>query len=59
VVFERFLTRNGMQAADTIMAPLGDEVFTGIVSSKGTSTQVCIRSQRVADRLNEQMRTGR
>jgi len=59
VVFERFLTRNGMQAADTIMAPLGDEIFTGIGSSRGTSTQVCIRSQRVADRLNEQMRTGR
>lgn len=58
-VFEEFLKRHGIQGADTIIAPLGDDVFTGITNPSGTTTQVCIRSQRVADRLNEQIRTGR
>lgn len=59
IIFERFLGKIGMQNAETIFAPLGDDVFTGIVSQRGETTQVCIRSQRVADRLNQQIRTGR
>jgi hypothetical protein len=59
VVFEDFLRGIGMQDADTVIAPLGDDVFTGITNPSGTTTQVCIRSQRVADRVNEQIRTGR
>jgi hypothetical protein len=58
-VFDTFLGRTGMQQADTVIAPLGDSVFTGISSPRGTTTQVCIRSQAVADRLNAQMLTGR
>jgi len=48
-----------MQNADTEFAPLGDDVFTGIVNPNGETSQVCVRTQRVADRLNEQMRSGR
>jgi hypothetical protein len=53
VVFEEFLQRIGMKHADTVMGPIGDVTTTGAVTSvRGESTQVCIRSQRVADRLN-------
>lgn len=38
-----------MEGADTIVAPLGDDVFIGITSGQGGATQVCIRSQAVAD----------
>lgn len=55
VIFEEFLRSVGMERADTIFAPLGDEVFTGITAGRET-TQVCIRSQKVADRLNAIMR---
>ena len=55
VFFDEFLTRNGMQRADTIIAPLGDSVFTGITSPKGVTSQICIRSQAVADKLNAQI----
>jgi hypothetical protein len=50
--FERFLRSIGMENADTVFGPLGDGVFTGITSGAGETTQVCIRSQRVANRLN-------
>jgi hypothetical protein len=53
-VFNHFLDTIGMKNADTIIAPLGDDVFTGI----GEGVQVCIRSQRVADRLNQQIQSG-
>jgi hypothetical protein len=58
VIFDQFLGKIGMANADTVLAPLGDDVFTGITSGRET-TQVCIRSQRVADRLNAQTRSGR
>ena len=58
MIFDQFLDSIGMRSADTIFAPLGDAVFTGITSGTET-TQVCIRSQRVANRLNDQIRTGR
>jgi hypothetical protein len=58
-IFEHFLEKVGMKTAETIFAPLGDDVFTGIVNPAGPTTQVCVRSQRVADRLNQQIRTGR
>jgi hypothetical protein len=54
--FERFLRSIGMDNADTVFAPLGDGVFTGITSGGGETTQVCIRSQRVANRLNALIR---
>ncbi|MGW0703050.1 hypothetical protein ACWD0A_27800 [Streptomyces sp. NPDC002867] len=58
VIFDRFLERIGMRSsADTVFAPLGDDVFTGITGGS-EGTQVCIRSQRVADRLNQQILTG-
>jgi hypothetical protein len=58
VAFERFLARIGMRDADTIIAPLGDDVFTGITAGR-TTTQVCIRSQRIADHLNSIIRGER
>jgi hypothetical protein len=57
-IFNEFLDRVGMRNADTIIAPLGDDVFTGIVNASGETAQVCVRSQRVADRLNQQIRSG-
>lgn len=54
-VFEAFLREIKQSDADTIIAPLGDDVFTGITAGKETA-QVCIRSQKVADRLNAQIR---
>jgi hypothetical protein len=51
-VFERFLESIGMTGADTIFAPLGQGVFTGISVPSRASYQVCIRSQRIADHLN-------
>lgn len=51
VVFDRFLQRHGLAGADTIVAPLGDDVFTGIVA-EGVTDQVCIRTQAIADKLN-------
>lgn len=56
--FEDFLRSIGRQDADTILAPLGDDVFVGVGAGYET-TQVCIRSQRVADRLNAIVRGGR
>jgi hypothetical protein len=57
VMFERFLGSIGMSDADTIIGPLGGAVFSG-VAGEGTTTQVCIRSQSVADVLNARMRGG-
>jgi hypothetical protein len=54
VIFEEFLRSIKSQNADTIIAPLGDDVFPGIEPGYET-TQVCIRSQRIADRLNAMM----
>jgi hypothetical protein len=51
-VFEEFLKRIGMSEADAIVGPLGDDVFTGITAGQGETTQVCVRSQRAADKLN-------
>ncbi|MBD2514979.1 hypothetical protein H6G93_08135 [Nostoc sp. FACHB-973] len=57
IYFEEFLESIGMGNADTIMGPIGDSVTTGAVTSiRGESTQVVIRSQEVADHLNEIMR---
>lgn len=50
-VFERFLARTGVDP-DTIFAPLGDDVFTGIATGAPGVTQISIRSQHVADQLN-------
>jgi hypothetical protein len=50
-VFERFLARTRADA-DTVFAPLGDDVFTGIATGAPDVTQICIRSQRAADQLN-------
>ena len=55
--FEKFLESIRMQNADTIMGPIGSPVTSGAVTSiMGESTQIVIRSQRVADRLNQIMR---
>lgn len=54
-MFEEFLGEIKMADADTIIAPLGDDVFTGITAGRETA-QLCIRSQKVADRLNAQIR---
>lgn len=53
--FEEFLRSIGKQDADTIIAPLGDGVFTGITAGHETM-QVCVRSQRLADHLNALIR---
>jgi hypothetical protein len=53
--FEKFLAKIGMTDADVIIAPLGNGTFTGITAGK-ESVQVCIRSQKVADRLNALIR---
>jgi hypothetical protein len=58
VMFDLFLRSIGMENADTIIAPLGDDVFGGITPGYET-TQVCIRSQRIADQLNAMMRGTR
>ena len=52
LMFEEFLQRIGKSNADVIVGPLGDDVFTGITAGRQT-TQVCIRSQAAADKLNE------
>jgi len=53
--FEEFLREIRHSDADTIIAPLGDDVFTGIAAGRETA-QVCIQSQKVADRLNAKIR---
>src|SRR5262245_769432 len=53
--FERFLARIGMEDADTILAPSGHNVFRSVAAAKD-ATQVCVRSQKVADRLNALIR---
>jgi hypothetical protein len=55
--FEKFLHSINKEKADTIIAPLGDDVFTGVTAGYET-TQVCIRSQRIADVLNAIMLRG-
>jgi hypothetical protein len=52
LIFEEFLQGIGKTNADVVVGPLGDDVFTGITAGK-QSTQVCIRSQAAADKLNE------
>jgi hypothetical protein len=54
-IFEEFLRSIDQSGADAIVGPLGDGVFTGITAGKQT-TQVCIRSQAAADKLNAIMR---
>jgi hypothetical protein len=51
VMFEEFLQRIGRSNADVVVGPLGDGVFTGITSGR-PATQVCLRSQAAADKLN-------
>jgi hypothetical protein len=53
-IFNDFLRKIGKSNADTVIAPLGVEPFTGI----GQGTQICVRSQKVADVLNEIMRAA-
>jgi hypothetical protein len=50
-VFERFLQKINKDP-DAVFAPVGSGVFTGIATGGRSVTQICIRSQRVADRLN-------
>ena len=54
--FERFLQRIGMEDADTILAPSGN-LFKSAAAGKD-ATQVCVRSQKVANRLNSLIRGG-
>lgn len=55
--FEKFLDRIGMKNADTIVGPIGDVVTSGAVQSKrGESTQIVIRTQAIADKLNKMIR---
>lgn len=54
-VFDQFLREINMSNADAIVGPLGEGVFTGITAGKPT-TQVCIRSQAAADKLNAIMK---
>ena len=49
-VFAEFLRLNNLDP-DTIVAPHGGDTFTG----PGSGTQVCIRRQTIADRLNRMM----
>lgn len=50
--FERFLQSIGKQNADVVIGPIGTpETSGGAASQRGT--QMVIRSQRVADRLNQ------
>jgi hypothetical protein len=58
MLFERFLRRGGLERADTSIGPPGEEIFSGITSGRGETVQICIRSQRLADRLNAQIRTS-
>jgi WXG100 family type VII secretion target len=56
VYFEKFLKKIGMSDADTVVGPIGDKTTTGAVGSAfGESTQIVIRSQTIADRLNQIM----
>lgn len=52
--FEKFLGKIGMRQADVIIGPLGDEVFGGVTAGYPT-TQMCVRNQAIADRLNQQI----
>ncbi|MFD1052439.1 hypothetical protein ACFQ1S_46060, partial [Kibdelosporangium lantanae] len=54
-MFDKFLDSIGKRGADTIIAPLGEDGFTGVGHNHGESSQVCIRTQGVADRLNAQL----
>jgi hypothetical protein len=54
--FERFLQSIGKQNADVVIGPIGTPETSGVVSQPGT--QLSIRSQRVADRLNKMMGGG-
>jgi hypothetical protein len=56
--FELFLKKIGMRNADTILAPSGADVYRAVAVGRD-SMQVCIRSQRVADRLNAIIRGDR
>jgi hypothetical protein len=52
--FERFLEKIGMDDADTILASSGNDLFK--TAAGHGPTQVCIRSQKVANRLNSIIR---
>jgi hypothetical protein len=54
--FEEFLKRIGQKDADVIVGPLGDAVFPGIQGAR-PSTQICLRTQAAADKLNAAMRS--
>lgn len=51
--FEKFLSSIGKQNADAVIGPIGTPETAGVVKEPGT--QLVIRSQRVADRLNAKM----
>jgi hypothetical protein len=55
IVFEEFLASIDQKGADAIIGPLGEPPFTGITAGH-EATQVCIRSQTAADKLNALMR---
>ncbi len=61
-IFDQFLKNNGLEEADTVIGPLGDEFTTGTavpVNRQGipqVSTQVVIRSMEVLERLNSRIR---
>lgn len=54
-IFERFLLRIGMQHADVVIGPLGNDIFTGITTGV-ESTQMSIRTPRAAGVLNQSLR---
>lgn len=57
VVFEEFLKQNDLSDADVIMGEIGGAATTGAAApTSGPSTQIVIRSQRIADKLNQQAR---
>jgi len=51
--FEKFLRSIGKQNADVVIGPIGTKETSGVAPHTGT--QMVIRSQRVADRLNMMM----
>jgi hypothetical protein len=51
--FEKFLESIGKQKADVVIGPIGTPETAGVVTQPGT--QMAVRSQRVADRLNSIM----
>jgi len=51
--FEKFLQAMGKQNADVVIGPIGTPETAGVAPHQGT--QMVVRSQRVADHLNQMM----